>query len=430
MNNTGAGYVVSSNAYGVENLTFDRTVAETNGQEGYLVYGSAGGLPARLLDIESSGNGGAGVRLFQSAHIENAYVSANGLEGILVDREAGDASLATVSVVNSTIKFNRQTSTGGSGEVASVRARTRLAMGNTIIASNAGSAASLVYDKRYSCVNGSDPGGACSSDGDCLGGGTCTGEGGEFTWDYDLIHRASSADRVSRRDREGAFLSCNDGQITTCDINGDCDASGGVHINEMITAVAIALGNANLAACSEADANGNRGIGINELIGAVANASNSPRGHNLATQPIFAGDGMHLTTSSPGANAGGTPGAIVGVGACDGDAGNCVCRANDCDFLRAQPRGASLQLYLAAAALGCGLFAQWYRPRARFAGDTLLAYLFLQAASTFLLEALRAPFVPSVRWGSFVIALCAGAWWLGRCLVPPLPQHAAAPRAA
>lgn len=54
---------------------------------------------------------------------------------------------------------------------------------------------------------------------------------------------------------------------------GDCNGDGAVSINELITAVNIALGNRDLEDCPNADGNGNGGIGINELIQAVNNAS-------------------------------------------------------------------------------------------------------------------------------------------------------------
>jgi CSLREA domain-containing protein len=53
---------------------------------------------------------------------------------------------------------------------------------------------------------------------------------------------------------------------------GDCDASGEVPVNELITMVNIALGNAPLSACTAGDADGSGDITINEIIAAVNNA--------------------------------------------------------------------------------------------------------------------------------------------------------------
>src|SRR5262245_2112935 len=53
---------------------------------------------------------------------------------------------------------------------------------------------------------------------------------------------------------------------------GDCDSSGEVGINELITCVNISLGNADLSTCTACDVNGNDVVAINELILAV-NAS-------------------------------------------------------------------------------------------------------------------------------------------------------------
>jgi hypothetical protein len=50
---------------------------------------------------------------------------------------------------------------------------------------------------------------------------------------------------------------------------GDCNGNGVVTINELITGVAIALGNQALAACTPLDRNGDGRITINELIAAV-----------------------------------------------------------------------------------------------------------------------------------------------------------------
>ncbi len=53
---------------------------------------------------------------------------------------------------------------------------------------------------------------------------------------------------------------------------GDCDHSGIVTINEMITMVNIALGNAHLSTCFVGDADSSGDITIDELVRAVGNA--------------------------------------------------------------------------------------------------------------------------------------------------------------
>jgi len=54
--------------------------------------------------------------------------------------------------------------------------------------------------------------------------------------------------------------------------NGDCDGDGMVAINELISAVNVALGDASLDTCPAADVDGDARVAINELIAAVRNA--------------------------------------------------------------------------------------------------------------------------------------------------------------
>ena len=65
---------------------------------------------------------------------------------------------------------------------------------------------------------------------------------------------------------------------------GDCDSSGDVTVNELITIVTIARGNAPLSACSVGDADHSGDITINEIIAAVNNDLTGcpPRGLPLA----------------------------------------------------------------------------------------------------------------------------------------------------
>jgi len=66
------------------------------------------------------------------------------------------------------------------------------------------------------------------------------------------------------------------GQVTvgqTCP--GDCNANGQVTVDELVTGVAIALGNAPVEECPAFDANGDALLTIDELVQAVNNALNS-----------------------------------------------------------------------------------------------------------------------------------------------------------
>jgi hypothetical protein len=58
---------------------------------------------------------------------------------------------------------------------------------------------------------------------------------------------------------------------------GDCNGSGEVTVNELITMVNIALGNSPVSACAAGDADGDGEITINEIIAAVNNALNGCR---------------------------------------------------------------------------------------------------------------------------------------------------------
>jgi len=55
---------------------------------------------------------------------------------------------------------------------------------------------------------------------------------------------------------------------------GDCDNKGDVSISELITMVNIALGTANISACTAGDENGDNEISISEIIKGVNNALN------------------------------------------------------------------------------------------------------------------------------------------------------------
>jgi hypothetical protein len=75
---------------------------------------------------------------------------------------------------------------------------------------------------------------------------------------------------------------------------GDCDGSGTVAINEIITCVNIALGSAPVSSCMACDVNGDSMVGINELIQAVNAALVGCNGGPTPTPggAGFCGDGM------------------------------------------------------------------------------------------------------------------------------------------
>ena len=59
---------------------------------------------------------------------------------------------------------------------------------------------------------------------------------------------------------------------------GDCNGHGQVTVDELLTMVNIALGNANVSTCVPGDANKERQITIDEILAAVNNALNGCRG--------------------------------------------------------------------------------------------------------------------------------------------------------
>ena len=67
------------------------------------------------------------------------------------------------------------------------------------------------------------------------------------------------------------FVFGDEGLGTPC--VGDCDGSGEVTVDEIVTLVNIALGSAASSACTAGDSDGNGSIEINEIIKAVNNAA-------------------------------------------------------------------------------------------------------------------------------------------------------------
>ena len=114
------------------------------------------------------------------------------------------------------------------------------------------------------CLGGADIGLACFSDDQCPAsvcratGTVCSGgDFGSFPCvdDNDCTNLDGSAGGIC----VGVATSCV----------GDCDGSGDVAVNELITMVNIALGSAQLSACPIGDADGSGDISVNEIIQAV-----------------------------------------------------------------------------------------------------------------------------------------------------------------
>ena len=101
----------------------------------------------------------------------------------------------------------------------------------------------------------------------------------------------------------GIALGARPGLVLAC--AGDCDGDGTVTVNELVTAVTIALGTAALSTCTAVDANGDGTVIIDELVAAVSSAliecaggptttltgsCEAPGGHgNRGLQPCAAG---------------------------------------------------------------------------------------------------------------------------------------------
>ncbi len=75
---------------------------------------------------------------------------------------------------------------------------------------------------------------------------------------------------------------------------GDCGADGAVTINELVTAVAIALGDQPLDACAAADASADGAVTIDELLGAVRAALDGCPGPDIVAELAATGLGRYL----------------------------------------------------------------------------------------------------------------------------------------
>src|SRR5262245_52754096 len=71
-----------------------------------------------------------------------------------------------------------------------------------------------------------------------------------------------------------AVAICGDGGGGPASCTGDCDASSSVTVDEIVTMVTIALGDAEVSACDAGDADGNGAITVDEIITAVTSALN------------------------------------------------------------------------------------------------------------------------------------------------------------
>ncbi len=81
---------------------------------------------------------------------------------------------------------------------------------------------------------------------------------------------------------------------------GDCNGDGGVSIGDLITAVNVSLGRADVSACTAADGDGDGEVAINELIRAVRNGlSGCPATPTVTLTPIPTATPTSTRTSTP-----------------------------------------------------------------------------------------------------------------------------------
>jgi cysteine-rich repeat protein len=81
---------------------------------------------------------------------------------------------------------------------------------------------------------------------------------------------------------------------------GDCDGSGAVTVDEVLTGVNIALGNAPLDTCSAFDANGDHAVTVDEILAAVNNALNGcPIVATPTATPTATATVLRLTPTPP-----------------------------------------------------------------------------------------------------------------------------------
>jgi hypothetical protein len=88
------------------------------------------------------------------------------------------------------------------------------------------------------------------------------------SWDGSCVDRAF--------DNCGSSCTCTGTGTAGC--AGDCNADDEVAVNELITAVNIALGNTALSECAAVDTVADGEVAVNELIQAVNSALNSCAG--------------------------------------------------------------------------------------------------------------------------------------------------------
>lgn len=93
------------------NITFDRCYAVGNDGDGFNLVAkfAEAGQRANLLDVSSYNNCGNGLRLWHSAHVENAYVASNRRAGVQLARVKEpneDRTPAQVSLIASSVAGN------------------------------------------------------------------------------------------------------------------------------------------------------------------------------------------------------------------------------------------------------------------------------------------------------------------------------------
>ncbi len=98
-------------------------------------------------------------------------------------------------------------------------------------------------------------------------GGTIAGAFAQMT--FPNLAPGFDADLSTTPDGKLRLTALADG-VLRC--GGDCDSSGDVTVNEVITLVNVALGTGTLATCEAGDGNGDQQITINEIVIAVNNA--------------------------------------------------------------------------------------------------------------------------------------------------------------
>ncbi|MGH3637471.1 MAG: hypothetical protein ACRDUX_00435 [Mycobacterium sp.] len=161
--------------------------------------------------------------------------------------------------------------------------------------------------------------------------------------------------------------------LASAQCTGDCNGNGVVAINELISGVNIALGNAAVSTCTAMDANGNGAVTINELIAAVGSALN---GCGTTSTPTSTSTSTPTPTTSAIGNtptATRTIGGVCGNGVTDNNAGETCDDGNTVDN-----DGCPSNCHVAT----CAASEQRLRVNVNF--DTLQPDVFLQGLTIYL----------------------------------------------